>query len=105
MDAVGFVYPMAPGAAARRVSATEASRLDLANGDPDPGAENRAIMRLGGRYTRGPVRVDADIRAIEEVSTPDSIAFLTALVEHNAAVAGRRGRDRHLSGIPLARDL
>ena len=23
-----------------------------------PGAENRAVMRLGGRYTRGPVRVD-----------------------------------------------
>lgn len=34
-------------------------RLNLANGDPDPGAENRAVMRLGGRYTRGPVRVDA----------------------------------------------
>ena len=34
-------------------------RLNVANGDPDPGAENRAIMRLGGRYTRGAVRVDA----------------------------------------------
>ena len=36
-------------------------RLNLANDDPDPGAENRAVMRLGGRYTRGAVRVDAAI--------------------------------------------
>jgi hypothetical protein len=34
-------------------------RLNLANDDPDPGAENRATMRLGGRYTRGSLRVDA----------------------------------------------
>jgi hypothetical protein len=34
-------------------------RLNVRNGNPDPGAENRAVMRLGGRYTRGPVRVDA----------------------------------------------
>jgi hypothetical protein len=33
-------------------------RLNFANGDPDPGSENRAVMRLGGRYTRGTVRVD-----------------------------------------------
>lgn len=36
-------------------------RLNLANGNPDPGAENRATMRLGGRYTRGSVRVDAAV--------------------------------------------
>jgi hypothetical protein len=36
-------------------------RLNMANGDPDPGAENRAVMRLGGRYTRGPVRVDGGV--------------------------------------------
>lgn len=36
-------------------------RLNLANGDPDPGAENRAAMRLGARYTRGPVRLDAGV--------------------------------------------
>jgi hypothetical protein len=36
-------------------------RLNVANGDPDPGAENRAVMRLGGRYTRGPVRFDAGV--------------------------------------------
>lgn len=34
-------------------------RLNLADGTPDPGAENRAVMRLGGRYTRGAVRVDS----------------------------------------------
>jgi hypothetical protein len=32
-----------------------------ASDNPDPGAENRAIMRLGGRYTRGSVRVDAAV--------------------------------------------
>jgi hypothetical protein len=36
-------------------------RLNLANGDPDPGSENRAVMRLGGRYTRGAMRVDAAV--------------------------------------------
>ncbi len=36
-------------------------RLNLANGDPDEGAETRAVMRLGGRYTRGAVRVDAGV--------------------------------------------
>jgi hypothetical protein len=37
------------------------SRLNLANGDPEPGGENRGVMRLGGRYTRGTVRVDAGL--------------------------------------------
>jgi hypothetical protein len=36
-------------------------QLNLAKGDPRPGAENRAVMRLGGRYTRGTVRLDAGI--------------------------------------------
>jgi hypothetical protein len=36
-------------------------RLNFADGDPDPGAENRAVMRLGGRYTRGAFRVDAAV--------------------------------------------
>ena len=36
-------------------------RLNLANSEPDPGAENRATMRFGGRYTRGPVRIDAAV--------------------------------------------
>jgi hypothetical protein len=34
-------------------------RLNWRDGTPDPGSENRAVMRLGGRYTRGPVRLDA----------------------------------------------
>lgn len=33
----------------------------LAEKVPDPGAENHAVMRLGGRYTRGAVRVDAGV--------------------------------------------
>lgn len=36
-------------------------RLNLASDDPDPGAENRATLRMGGRYTRGSVRVDAAV--------------------------------------------
>lgn len=36
-------------------------RLNLANGDPGPGGENRAVMRLGGRYTRGTVRFDTAV--------------------------------------------
>jgi hypothetical protein len=34
-------------------------RLNFIDGPADPGAENRAVMRFGGRYTRGTVRVDA----------------------------------------------
>ncbi len=33
-------------------------RLNLADGDPTPGAENRGTIRFGARYTHGPVRVD-----------------------------------------------
>ena len=36
-------------------------RWNTANGQADPGSENRAQMRFGGRYTRGPVRVDAGL--------------------------------------------
>jgi hypothetical protein len=36
-------------------------RLNLANGDPGPGGENRGMMRLGARYTRGTVRFDGGI--------------------------------------------
>jgi hypothetical protein len=34
-------------------------RVNFADGDRQPGGENRAVMRLGGRYTRGTVRLDA----------------------------------------------
>jgi hypothetical protein len=36
-------------------------RVNVRNGTPDPGAENRAEMRLGGRYTTGPVRFDVAV--------------------------------------------
>jgi hypothetical protein len=36
-------------------------RLNLRDGTPDVGAENRAAMRFGARYTRGPVRVDGAV--------------------------------------------
>jgi hypothetical protein len=36
-------------------------RLNLAQGDATPGAENRGIFRAGVRYTRGTVRVDAAV--------------------------------------------
>jgi hypothetical protein len=36
-------------------------RVNVRNGTPAVGAENRAAMRLGGRYTRGPVRVDGAV--------------------------------------------
>lgn len=36
-------------------------RINVRNGNPDAGAENRATMRLGGRYTRGAVRADAAV--------------------------------------------
>jgi hypothetical protein len=46
---------------AAEVVAEVNGRLNLANGDPDPGAENRATMRIGARYTRGPVRLDGGV--------------------------------------------
>jgi hypothetical protein len=36
-------------------------RLSTRGGDPFPGTENRGILKLGGRYTRGPVRLDAGV--------------------------------------------
>lgn len=36
-------------------------RLNIRSSDPDPGGEHRAVMRLGGRYTRGAVRLDAGV--------------------------------------------
>lgn len=34
-------------------------RVSTRSGSPLPGTETRGILKLGGRYTRGPVRVDA----------------------------------------------
>ena len=36
-------------------------RLDTRAGEPPPGTENRGVMRLGARYTRGAGRVDAGL--------------------------------------------
>jgi hypothetical protein len=34
-------------------------RVSTRNGGPFPGTETRSLLKLGGRYTRGPVRFDA----------------------------------------------
>jgi hypothetical protein len=44
--------------------------------NPDPGSENRAVMRLGARYTRGAVRVDAGV-LIGMTSRDPSIGLTT----------------------------
>jgi hypothetical protein len=36
-------------------------RFDMREGEPFPGTENRAAMRLGSRYTQGPFRLDGAI--------------------------------------------
>lgn len=36
-------------------------RVSTRGGDPFPGTENRGLLKLGGRYTRGPVRLDAGV--------------------------------------------
>jgi len=36
-------------------------RVSTRNGEPPPGTESRGLLKLGGRYTRGPVRVDAGV--------------------------------------------
>ena len=36
-------------------------RISTRKGDPYPGTESRGLLNLGGRYTRGPVRLDASV--------------------------------------------
>jgi hypothetical protein len=36
-------------------------RFSTRGGDPFPGTENRGLLKVGGRYTRGPVRLDAGV--------------------------------------------
>jgi hypothetical protein len=36
-------------------------RLNFVDGESPPGGENRAVMRFGGRYTRGTVRIDGGV--------------------------------------------
>jgi hypothetical protein len=51
-------------------------RANFANGDSDPGAESRAVVRLGGRYTRGAMRVDAGV--VFGLTAPDPQVGFTA---------------------------
>jgi hypothetical protein len=51
-------------------------RVNVRNGTPAVGAENRAAMRLGGRYTRGPVRVDGAV-ILGMTSRDPSFGFTT----------------------------
>jgi hypothetical protein len=51
-------------------------RANFANGESDPGAESRAVIRLGGRYTRGAMRVDAGV--IFGLTAPDPQIGFTA---------------------------
>ena len=51
-------------------------RLNFSNGTADPGAENRAVMRFGGRYTRGPVRLDGAL-LLGMTSRDPSFGFTT----------------------------
>ena len=36
-------------------------RVSVRSGDPFPGTETRGLLKLGGRYTRGPLRLDAGV--------------------------------------------
>ena len=51
-------------------------RANFSNGESDPGAESRAVVRLGGRYTRGAMRVDAGV--IFGLTAPDPQVGFTA---------------------------
>jgi hypothetical protein len=73
---------MTYGLSVARAMTTAAELVGEINGrfnvsdDPDPGAENRAMMRLGGRYTRGALRVDAAVQ-IGMTSRDPSIGLTT----------------------------
>ena len=49
-------------------------RQDIRDGEPPPGTESRGAMRLGGRFTRGTVRLDAGV-IIGMTSRDPSIGF------------------------------
>jgi len=51
-------------------------RADTREGEPPPGTESRANMRVGGRFTRGTVRVDGGI--IVGMTSPDASVGFTA---------------------------
>ena len=49
-------------------------RLDVREGEPPPGTESRGAMRIGGRFTRGTVRLDGGL-IIGMTSRDPSIGF------------------------------
>ena len=51
-------------------------RLSTRSGGPLPGTESRSIMKLGGRYTRGPIRFDAAV-FLGLTSVDPTIGFTT----------------------------
>ena len=51
-------------------------RLDMREGDPPPGTESRGAFRVGGRVTRGSVRLDGAI--ILGLTSPDTSFGFTA---------------------------
>jgi hypothetical protein len=51
-------------------------RIDLGDTPPPPGTESRVVARVGGRFTRGPVRLDAG--ALLGVTNNDPSWGLTA---------------------------
>jgi hypothetical protein len=51
-------------------------RASVRNGDPFPGTESRGILKLGGRYTRGALRVDAGVY-FGLTTTDPTIGFTT----------------------------
>ncbi|HJR60999.1 MAG TPA: hypothetical protein VJ813_16430 [Vicinamibacterales bacterium] len=52
--------------------------LDVRDGDPPPGTDTRGAMRLGGRFTKGTVRVDAGL-IVGMTSRDPSIGFTAGL--------------------------
>lgn len=53
-------------------------RADVREGAPPPGTESRAVMRVGGRFTRGTVRIDGGV-LIGMTSRDPSIGFTAGL--------------------------
>lgn len=53
-------------------------RADVREGDPPAGTESRAVMRVGGRFTRGTVRIDGGV-LIGMTSRDPSIGFTAGL--------------------------
>lgn len=53
-------------------------RADTREGDPPPGTESRANMRVGGRFTRGTVRIDGGL-IVGMTSRDASVGFTAGL--------------------------